>query len=165
MSRYLLAKAYCPDAKSNWSASLMLKKLLSLIGMGNKAASKQVTTANLQGKWLMVSVGKNGNFAPKEVILGARIYMMIEGDRYTVTSNGKIGDRGIIHLDTSKNPVTFDQQITAGDDAGNKHLGIIRFVGEDLENCQAEAGSPRPKDFARRRSDGASLARFKRVPG
>jgi uncharacterized protein (TIGR03067 family) len=141
----------------------MLKKLLSMFG-GGKTESKPVTIESLQGKWLMVDVGKNGNFAPKEVILGARIYMTIEGDRYTVTQGGKAGDCGIIQLDTSKSPVTFDQQIVAGDDAGKKHLGIVRFVGDDLENCQAEVGSPRPRDFARKRTDGASLARFKRVP-
>ncbi len=60
------------------------------------------------------------------MVANMKIYMTIEGNRYTVTSDGKVGDRGTIKLDTTQSPVHFDQHITEGDDAGSVHLGIVR---------------------------------------
>ena len=139
----------------------MLQWLKSLFGSAGDETP--VTLESLQGKWQMVSVGKNGNFAPPAMIASAKIFMIIEGDQYTVVTKGTKGDQGSLKLDTSKKPVHFDQHITLGDDAGSVHLGIVRFKDGLLENCQGDVGCPRPKDFARKRQDGASLASFRLV--
>ena len=139
----------------------MIRWLKSLFGSSTN--DKPVTLESLQGKWKMVGVGKNGNFAPPSFIAGAKIYMTIQGDRYVVTNDGTIGDRGVIKLDTTQSPVHFDQHVEDGDDAGSIHLGIVRFNDGILENLQAETGSPRPKKFATKWSDGASFAKFRRV--
>jgi uncharacterized protein (TIGR03067 family) len=136
----------------NWFRSLF----------GNKDEEMPVTIESLQGKWRMVSVGKNGNFAPPQFIANTRIFMLIDGDTYKVETNGSIGDVGKLVLDTTKSPVCFDQVITGGSDAGKTHLGIVRFRDGLLENCQAEKGNPRPKDFNRNRKDNASLASFRK---
>ncbi len=139
----------------------MIRWLQSLFG--SPADSEPVTLESLQGKWKMVGVGKNGRFAPATFIANAKIYMTIQGDKYTVTNDGEIGDQGIIKLDTKQTPVHFDQHVKHGDDAGAVHLGIVRFNDGILENFQAEKGCPRPKKFVTKWSDGASFAKFRRV--
>lgn len=139
----------------------MIRWLKSLFGAS--ADGEPVTLESLQGKWKMVSVGKNGRFAPATFVASAKIYMTIHGDKYTVTNDGTIGDQGIIKLDTSQTPVHFDQHIKQGDDAGNVHLGIVRLGNGVLENFQAEKGCPRPRKFVTKWSDGASLAKFRRI--
>jgi len=137
----------------------MIRWLKSLF----RSTSDSITLETLKGKWRMVSVGKNGNFAPAKMILDARIFMIIEGDRYTIITEGQNADEGTIKLDVSKKPVHFDQHVTSGDDAGSTHLGIIRFRDGMLENFQGDNGCPRPKEFTRIWNDGASLAAFRRV--
>jgi uncharacterized protein (TIGR03067 family) len=139
----------------------LLKWLRSLFGGHDEEPS--VSLDALQGKWRMVSVGKNGNFAPPQFIANAKIFMIIQGDQYSIVNDGDAGDRGTIRLDASQKPAHFDQHISAGKDAGKVHLGIVRFRDGMLENCQADKGRERPKDFARNRKDGASLACFKKV--
>ncbi len=135
----------------NWLRSLFVRK--------NVVAP--VTLESLQGKWRMVSVGKNGNFAPPAVIASKKTFLIIQGDQYSVITNDAKGDAGTIKLDTSKSPVHFDQHITSGSDKGQVHLGIVRFRVGLLENCQGDIGDPRPKDFARKRKDDASLVCFR----
>lgn len=138
----------------------MLKWLLSLFG--SSEAGPPVTIESLQGTWLMVSVGKNGNFAPPQYFANSKILMVIKGDRYKVIANGNESDSGRIVFDPSKSPAHFDHHVTGGDDAGEVHLGIVRFRDGLLENCQGDKGCPRPKNFSRKRNDGASLATFKK---
>ncbi|PHS02348.1 MAG: hypothetical protein COA78_21460 [Blastopirellula sp.] len=140
----------------------MLKRLLSLFGSG-KSTETPVTLDALQGKWRMFSVGKNGNFAPPGVAYKAKIYMVIKGNAYQTITDGTPGDQGKIQLDESAKPVHFDQHITKGESAGDIHLGIVRICDGVLENCQGDAGNPRPKNFDKQRNDNASLASFKRV--
>lgn len=139
----------------------MIQWLKSLFG--SSADGDPVTLESLQGKWKMVGVGRNGRFAPALTMASAKIYMTIEGDKYTITKDGTIRDRGIVKLDTNQTPVHFDQHIQHGDDAGCVHLGIVRFKDGILENFQAEKGCPRPKKFVTKWSDGASFAKFRRV--
>lgn len=126
-------------------------------------SAETITLNDLEGKWQMISAGKNGNFAPPGVTLGANICMFVADDRYTITQGGALGDKGTIQLDASKSPVHFDQHVTWGDDVGSVHLGIIQLANGELEHCQAKMGQPRPNDFSRDRTDDASLARFRRV--
>lgn len=139
----------------------MIQWLKSLLGSSD--GGTPVTWESLQGKWKMVGVGRNGRFAPVPVIANAKIFMTIQGDRYTVVNDGAVGDRGVIKLDTAQTPAHFDQHILEGEDAGGIHLGIVRFQEGILEFFQANKGSPRPKMFAQKWNDGASYAKFRRV--
>ncbi len=140
----------------------MLRWLQSLFGSG-AGDETPVTLEALQGKWKMVGVGKNGNFAPPAMVAKMKITMTVEGNRYTVTADGEVGDQGTIKLDTTQNPVHFDQHITAGSEAGLVHLGLVRLRDGLLENMQGETGAPRPKKFASKWNDGASLASFRKM--
>ncbi len=137
--------------------------LRSIFGSKGESAGAAISIDALQGGWRMVSLAKDGRVAPAAMIAGANIVMTIVGNRYRVFAGGEESEAGAIVLDTSKSPVQFDQHIEVGDDAGQKHLGIVRLSGGKLENCQGDVGRPRPTDFALKRTDGASLVTFQRV--
>ncbi len=85
----------------------MIRWLQSLFG--SPADSEPVTLESLQGKWKMVGVGKMADLRRRRLLPMRRYTMTIQGDKYTVTNDGEIGDQGIIKLDTKQTPVHFDQ--------------------------------------------------------
>ena len=115
-----------------------------------------VSLEAIEGLWRMISVGRNGNFAPKDVIEQSNFAIAIVGNTLTVTNSLEMST---IELNSSVVPNQLDQT----DQDGDKHLCIVRLRNGYLEICQGEAGRSRPKDFARRRRDGASLTLFERV--
>jgi len=115
-----------------------------------------VSLEDMQGSWEMVSVGRNGNFAPPEVLQNASVGFVVSGARFFIeATNGT----GTLKVDRSFSPVHLDQC----DDDGDTHLCIVRLRNGELEICQGETGSPRPETFDPNRHDNASLTRFKRV--
>ncbi|EAQ79740.1 TIGR03067 domain-containing protein [Blastopirellula marina] len=115
-----------------------------------------VTLDSLQGVWRMVSVGRNGNFAPQEMIDKGNVIMSITGDRFCLENSG---ERGKLKLKNHLLPTHMDQL----SDNGSPLLCIVRFIDGELEICQGDSGKKRPRHFARDRFDGASLARFAKV--
>jgi uncharacterized protein (TIGR03067 family) len=113
-----------------------------------------VTLDNLQGRWRMVEVGKNGRFSPVVETALSNFVMEIAGDRFSLPSN----EGGRLHLDNGTFPTAMDQ---IGDD-GDIHRCIARLIDGQLEICQGDVNKPRPKDFSRSRRDDASLVRFSR---
>jgi uncharacterized protein (TIGR03067 family) len=109
---------------------------------------------DIQGEWKMVSVGKNGNFAPSMVMQNSDLRMVIDGERYSVN-----GSAGKIVLRSEGTSTIMDQL----DDNGDTHLCIVRLRNDELEICQGEVGDSRPVDFNPERSDDASLTRFARI--
>jgi uncharacterized protein (TIGR03067 family) len=115
-----------------------------------------VSLDSLQGTWEMVSVGRNGNFAPKHVIEEGNVVMEITGSEFRLVDTH---EGGKLKLDNSVSPNHMDQLV----DDGDVHHCVVRFRSRELEICQAEAGKKRPKDFSSQRHDGASLTRFQRM--
>jgi uncharacterized protein (TIGR03067 family) len=150
-----------PPAHSAGAATSIVGKLLGVFRKDN--VQQHVTLDDLQGSWQMVSCGQQGNFGPKDMILAANIVIKIEGDRYSTSIRGEVEETGTLRVDSSRQPVHFDQHVESGEDAGNVHRGIVRLRNGQLEHCQGEIGQPRPKDFARKRKDTASLALFQRI--
>ncbi|MDB4766939.1 hypothetical protein OAG71_04545, partial [bacterium] len=109
------------------------------------------------GLWSMVSVGRNGNFAPPDVIKRSAIAIAIIGNTFTVTNTLKLSTVEI------KNDVVPNELDQTADDDGETHLCIVRFRNGMLEICQAEVGKPRPTDFSHQRTDGASLTLFQKT--
>ena len=120
-----------------------------------------VTLEDLQGRWRMVSVGKNGNFAPPQMFINTRIDLLIEGTSFTVFTNDERNKVGHFQLDSTQNPTHYDEHFTEGDTGTN--LCIVRVRSGEIEFCQAEEGDPRPKNFSEKRTDGATIARFRRT--
>jgi uncharacterized protein (TIGR03067 family) len=117
-----------------------------------------VTLESIQGLWEMVSVGRNGNFAPPELIEQSQVAIAIVGNTSTMT---KTLELSTVKINNDFTPNHLDQT----DENGDKHLCIVRMRNGLLEICQAEVDKPRPSDFDHMRSDGASLTLFKRTEG
>lgn len=117
---------------------------------------ENVSLETVQGRWRMVSVGRNGNFAPQHVIEKGNLVMTITADRYLLNGTQ---EGGRLKICGGSMPTQMDQ---LGDD-GDSHLCIVRIRNKELEICQAEVGGKRPSDFRAMRSDGASLTRFEKI--
>lgn len=115
-----------------------------------------VSLDELQGLWRMISVGRNGNFAPKEVIEKSNFTIAIVSNTLTDTSALTMST---IEVNNDVVPNHLDQT----DEDGETHLCLVRLRNNHLEMCQAEVGKPRPIDFNRKRRDGASLVLFERI--
>lgn len=115
-----------------------------------------VTLESIQGLWRVISVGRNGNFAPPEVIEQGNIAIAIVGNTMTLTNTLELST---IELNNDVIPNQLDQT----DQDGDTHLCIIRKRDGNLELCQGEVGKPRPTNFDRQRNDGASLTMFEMV--
>jgi uncharacterized protein (TIGR03067 family) len=102
--------------------------------------------ASLQGKWVVTTI--NGQSVGEG---GMEMLLTFTGDKYTLTMNGAVNERGTIKLDASKKPVTIDLSITEGDDAGKTQLGVIDVSVDKLTaNLEAPGSGQRPTDFSPR---------------
>lgn len=122
----------------------------------DESVQEFVTIDSIQGQWRMVSVGRNGNFAPQEVIDESNLVMSISGNEFELSDSGS---SGTLKLRNNVLPTHMDQL----DDDGDIHLCIVRFRNAELEICQGEVGKKRPMHFSEVRFDGASLTRFKSI--
>jgi uncharacterized protein (TIGR03067 family) len=116
----------------------------------------QISLQDMQGCWKMVSVGRNGNFAPPEFFEQEIVRFVIEGVRFAIEPRNTTGT---LKVDNSFEPVHFDRC----DDDGGVHLCIVRIRNDELEICESEIGADRPQSFDPERKDNASLTRFKRI--
>ena len=117
---------------------------------------ENVSPESLQGSWRMVSVGRNGNFAPQHMIEQSNVVMKIDGHEMRM-----VDDQTGWTFTLNREVVPNEMDQVADD--GDEHLCVIRFRNHELEICQGEPGKPRPTNFRANRRDGASLTRFERI--
>ena len=113
----------------------------------------------LQGTWTVVSLELDEQ--PVSVS-GARI--VIEGDRFTSLGMGAAYE-GVVKLDASATPRTFDLKFASGPEKGNTNLGIYELKGNTWRICLATRGRVRPKKFATKAGSGIALEVLKRGGG
>lgn len=128
-----------------------------------KRNSGPATEKDLQGKWKLTSLGKNGNFAEPDDMSAANIIFVVEGEMYSVMAGDEFVEKGTLTIDVDQNPAQLDQNISEGPDAGKAHLGIFRIVEGKLENCQGAIDQARPTSFDSKDNATASLAVFERL--
>ncbi len=111
----------------------------------------------LQGSWTVTTLEVEG---ARMTFGGSKI--ILEGDRFTTVAMG--GDySGVMILDSTADPKTFDVLFDEGPHKGKKSLGIYKLDGETSLNmtwtiCMGFAGvKNRPKDFATSPGTGFAL--------
>jgi len=98
---------------------------------------------SLQGTWVLTS--SDGQSLEGS---GQTTSVVITGDKYAQTQDGKVVERGTIKLDASKTPIAIDLLITEGDDANKTQLGVLRIDGDTITAKLSTPGSTnRPTDF------------------
>ena len=111
-----------------------------------------------------------GTWVPKELSIGdarlddataAKIQLVIEGDRYTVTS-GETVDKGTLKFDAKPTPKTMDISGTEGPNKGKTILAIYELDGDKLTICYSLEPGARPAEFKSAGDSKRVLAKYER---
>lgn len=108
----------------------------------------------LQGTWKIESLEVDGEKMHTVAAMGAKI--VVKGDLFTTVSMGA-DYSGLVELDASKTPKTFDLNFKSGPHAGQASLGIYELDGDAWKICLGFAGMPRPKGFVTSPGSGHAL--------
>jgi uncharacterized protein (TIGR03067 family) len=102
------------------------------------------TRDSLDGTWLPVTAELSGRTFPDEV--RKTIQLVIEGDRYTVTSGNQV-DQGTVRTNPAAKPKEIDITGTSGPNQGRTIPAIYERDGDRLRVCYDLSGQSRPTEF------------------
>ena len=122
----------------------------------------QPTLNDLQGEWKIVSVGQNGGKAPFFIPWLMKPRLVAKGDRYTKYLGEKVVEIGRLVISPASEYSLMDEHIESGEDNGESHLGIIRWVGKRIEHLQGHVGDNRPAGFPYTKTSMVGYAVMKR---
>jgi uncharacterized protein (TIGR03067 family) len=114
---------------------------------------------SLQGTWNIAALEVDCNKMPESMFAGSRI--TVKGSKFNTVSMGA-SYSGVVTLDESAKPKTFDLKFTDGPEKGNTNLGIYKLNGDTWTLCLATRGKIRPKNFATKPGTGVALETLKR---
>jgi uncharacterized protein (TIGR03067 family) len=131
----------------------------SAAGQGSSAKQEQ---ERFQGTWRLVKFDlAEGRSLPGEVLAKSRF--TFQGDRLTVTEDGKLVDEATFTLDPTRTPKTIDVTAGRGPNKGKVSQGIYAFEGDTLKLCSAAPGQKRPTEFKTDRASRTALLVLRRA--
>jgi uncharacterized protein (TIGR03067 family) len=113
-----------------------------------------------QAAWKVTRMVVDGAEVPADNL--KKITLIVSGNNYVVKEGGKTVTTGTVKLDQSKNPITIDRTVTAGEDKGKTFLGIVEMTADTMKVCWAPAGKERPTEFASKKGSGHILQVFEK---
>lgn len=117
--------------------------LAAVVGSGS-AAVRSADYAPIQGAWKAVLLNDTPTAGQ-----GVSLVITIAGEKYNVTEQGTVNERGTVRVDTTKTPMTMDLVITEGASAGSTQLGVFAVKGDTMTAVLAEPGATaRPTSLA-----------------
>src|SRR4051794_188375 len=114
----------------------------------------------LQGTWTCAAMERNGVPVPPDRYKGGRL--VVEGDRFTYSQDGRVKVQGVRTLDPGRSPKAFDDTHTSGPFKGKTYLGIYKLDGDTFTTCNGSAGQARPTGFATKPGSGLLRVVYKR---
>lgn len=120
------------------------------------------TIDDLQGEWKIVTVGQNGGKAPFFIPWLLKPRLLIKGDHYTKFMGDKVVEKGRLTVQPASDYSIMDEHIESGDENGQQHLGIIRWIGKKIEHLQGKIDAERPKRFPYQKDSMVGYAMMKR---
>ena len=126
-----------------------------------KSTRKQMNDdiQNLQGAWNIAELEVDGNKMPESMLGESQI--VVKGSKFDTVSMGA-AYCGMLTLDETADPKTFDLKFTEGPEKGNTNLGIYKLNGDTWTLCLATRGNTRPNTFATKPGTGIALETLKR---
>jgi uncharacterized protein (TIGR03067 family) len=112
------------------------------------------------GTWRAVTIEADGNAQPARE---RNIVVVNRADgTWTMTIDGREASSGTSTLEPLATPPEIDIEITAGDGAGSKLLGIYELEPKQRRLCFRGAAEWRPREFATTQGSKAVLVTFER---
>lgn len=112
------------------------------------------------GTWRAVTIEADGNAQPAR---GRNIVVVNRADgTWTMTIDGREASSGTSTLEPLATPPEIDIEITAGDGAGSKLLGIYELEPNRRRLCFRGAAEWRPREFATPQGSKTVLVTFER---
>jgi uncharacterized protein (TIGR03067 family) len=139
---------------------LLLSALLAPAARGDEPAAVARDRAAYLGTWRAVTIEADGNLQPareRNIIVVNR-----EDGSWTMTIDGREASSGTSRLDPLATPPEIDIEITAGDGAGSRLLGIYELGADRRRLCFRGAAEWRPRDFTTTQGSKAVLVTFER---
>ena len=129
--------------------------LMGADDLSDKAAKEELK--QLAGTWQVVPL--DGSEGDKDAQTAAKkLKTKIDGDKYTVMSEGKVVEEGTLKVDPSKTPKTMDMTVTKGDGKGRVVECIYKLDKDSLRLSTALPGKARPVSFETSRDSGLTKA-------
>jgi uncharacterized protein (TIGR03067 family) len=116
--------------------------------------------SRLAGDWVPLQLIQNGQPLQEGYLpFGSRSF---SGNETKVVFGGQAMVHAKVRIDDSQSPIAVDYMSLLKSSAGQISLGVMQWIGEDVEFCMALAGQPRPTDFSCEPGSGRTLSRWKR---
>ena len=117
--------------------------------------------ARLEGEWVPTQLVQNGQ-AMQETILpmGSR---SVVGNEVKVVFGGQVMVHVKMRIDEKQSPVAVDYLNVGKFSTGQVSLGVLQWLGDEVQICMAAPGQPRPEDFSCAVGSGRTLSRWKKM--
>ncbi len=115
----------------------------------------------LQGTWKLTAGEADGKPLSEKQLKDGKL--VIKGDHYTVTLEGKVTATGVQKLDPKPKTKTIDIQDDSGPNKDKTCLGIYEVKGDEFRVAFAPAGKARPSKFSTAPDSGHWMHVWKRV--
>jgi uncharacterized protein (TIGR03067 family) len=116
--------------------------------------------ARLQGEWLPLQLIHNGQpLAQTFLPMGSRI---TTGNEMKVVFGGQVQVHARMRIDDSQSPALIDYLNIGPASKGRTSLGLMRWVGDEIEICMSAPGQPRASDFTCNKGSNRTLSRWRK---
>ena len=117
------------------------------------------TLARLQGDWTPTSLVSSGQaLAPAMLAYGSRT---MTGADTKVVFGGQTMVHAKVRVDESTSPLQIDYYNLSGT-KGSISLGLLQWIGDEVQFCMGAPGAPRPTDFSCEKGSGRTLSQWRR---
>jgi uncharacterized protein (TIGR03067 family) len=140
---------------------LLLALWIALAPSDDPSPTVRDELARHQGAWIVLASVRDGEEADPETI--ATIRRVVERDHVHWERDGKRFAGTTLVLDPTCDPPSIDLIPDGGQARGQHVLGIYRLDGDTLTTCIADAGRPRPTEFAAGPGSKQTLMTFRRA--
>lgn len=126
-----------------------------------KAAMLTDHHVRLLGEWMALEIIRDGFSLPAAMLDGAR--RVGDGTSAIVQLGGQTILEAEATIEVGPGSIQVDYRLTGGPQAGSVQLGIMEWLGEDVQFCFARPGEDRPAGFVSDRGSGYIFSRWRKL--